>query len=151
MKKKHPLIAKAIRLAGSQVKLSSMTGIKQQVISRILACITPVQADHAAKIEIATGGKVTRRELRPDLFFPEIIPPDSDTRPPKPSLSTQDNGETGERPEKGSAACAAGEAGHIIAAAQADQVVATAGRIKRRPHAALPASDAALNSPAGRL
>jgi len=57
-------IRKALKLAGGTVKLASLLGITPQAISQWKR--TPV--NHVLKIEEATGGEVTRYELRPDIY-----------------------------------------------------------------------------------
>ena len=63
------MIAKAIKIAGTQEKLSEAAEISQQTISRLLNDsdygVSPVVA---FKIDKATGGKVSKEALRPDLF-----------------------------------------------------------------------------------
>jgi|GEM_PF-3035973 len=71
MGKQPVLIAKAVTLFGSQQKLAKAMGgrIRQSHVTRWLNdpdyLISP---EHAAMVEIATKGAVTRLELRPDIF-----------------------------------------------------------------------------------
>jgi DNA-binding transcriptional regulator YdaS (Cro superfamily) len=61
-------IRRAIDLTGSQVKLADGMGCSQQYISWLLNEAHQVSAEMALKFEQATGGKVSRHDLRPDLF-----------------------------------------------------------------------------------
>ena len=61
-------IRRAIEDAGSQKALAKKAGLSQQMISFLVTRATTVSAEVAVKIERATDGKVSRRELRPDLF-----------------------------------------------------------------------------------
>lgn len=60
-------IQKAIDISGSQVALAKSLGCTYQTIQgwRAKGAVPPVRA---VQIEKATDGKVTRYELRPDLF-----------------------------------------------------------------------------------
>lgn len=68
MSDKHPKIADAIKVCGGQVPLAVKAGVRQQTISKLLNRQHAVSAEVAIKIERATEGKVTRADLRPDLF-----------------------------------------------------------------------------------
>jgi DNA-binding transcriptional regulator YdaS (Cro superfamily) len=61
-------LVRAIQACGSQAHLASKIGRTQQHISWCLKNSRPVSGQDAIKIEHATGGQVTRAELRPDLF-----------------------------------------------------------------------------------
>lgn len=63
------LIEKAIEIAGSQTKLAEACGVKQQSIWQAKDA-GRVSAELALLIERAVAGKVTARELRPDLPWP---------------------------------------------------------------------------------
>lgn len=69
---KDPLtaIAKAIALLGGQSALAQRAGLSQQHISKLLAGERRISAEVATAIEAATKKKVTRQELRPDLWPP---------------------------------------------------------------------------------
>lgn len=57
---------------GTQAGLAAALNIKQQhVWNWINRSGGKVPAEHCRAIEEATGGKVTRYELRPDVFGPE--------------------------------------------------------------------------------
>ena len=65
------LVSKAVAMAGSQRKLAKASGLSQSYISWLLLYAespTAVGAASAIAIERATEGKVTREQLRPDLF-----------------------------------------------------------------------------------
>nr|EES53256.1 MAG: hypothetical protein UBAL3_80150045 [Leptospirillum ferrodiazotrophum] len=66
MKPTSPL-RKAIEIVGSQNKLAKILGKRQSVIWAWLKRGT-VSAEYVLKVEQATGGRVTRHELRPDLY-----------------------------------------------------------------------------------
>lgn len=68
MSDKHSEIARAIEICGGQVPLAVRAGVRQQTISKLLNRQHAVSAEVAVKIERATEGKVTRIDLRPDLF-----------------------------------------------------------------------------------
>ena len=67
MAQQHKLIEKAIKLRGSQAKLADAIGCSQQQISYLLKARN-VSAEMAIKIDAATGGMVSRHQLRPDIF-----------------------------------------------------------------------------------
>lgn len=65
----------AIEAAGGQAALASLIGVKQQHVWNWLNRGNAVPIEHCAAIEQATGGKVTRRDLRPDdwaRIWPEL-------------------------------------------------------------------------------
>jgi len=63
----EPLI-RAIQLCGGQSGLARASGYTQAHVWYWLNKAKRVPAEAAPKIEEATGGKVTRAQLRPDLF-----------------------------------------------------------------------------------
>lgn len=65
---KDPRIARAIEACGTQAALAAAIGVKQQTISKLLNRERPISGEIAARIHRATGGRVSRHELRPDLF-----------------------------------------------------------------------------------
>jgi len=67
MKKPQTPIARAVDAAGSQRQLARLTGYSQHAIWHALQR-GRVSAEMALKIEIATDGAVTARDLRPDIF-----------------------------------------------------------------------------------
>lgn len=65
----HPAIVAAIKIFGSQAKLVSAIGcFSQQTVSRVLNRESPASAELAVAIHTATGGKVPKWTVRPDLF-----------------------------------------------------------------------------------
>ena len=65
------LVSKAVAVVGSQRELARASGLSQSYISWLLLraeSMSAVSAESAIKIERATAGKVTREQLRPDLF-----------------------------------------------------------------------------------
>lgn len=58
----------AAYLAGSQTKLADLLGITPQAVQRWCSGAVVVPADRAKQVERVLDGKVTRIELRPDLF-----------------------------------------------------------------------------------
>lgn len=62
-------IQRAIMICGSQTALAEILGLKSQgTISQWVTKRRPLPARHCLKIEMITGGKVTRYALRPDIF-----------------------------------------------------------------------------------
>jgi DNA-binding transcriptional regulator YdaS (Cro superfamily) len=61
-------IRRAIELVGSQRALAEQIGLSQQGISYLLNEAPQVSAEIAIAIHRATGGKVSKEELRPDIF-----------------------------------------------------------------------------------
>jgi len=58
-------------LLGSQRALAEAVGIKQPSVHEILNYGKKVPAEWCLPIERATEGRVTRHQLRPDLYPPE--------------------------------------------------------------------------------
>ena len=61
-------LEQAIREIGTQGKLAALIGKRQGHIGKWLHRDGKVPAELCIAIELATGGKVTRYELRPDVF-----------------------------------------------------------------------------------
>ncbi len=61
-------LEKAVEILGSQAELARKIGKKQAHIWNWLHRDRRVPADMAMQIELATDGKVTRHELRPDIY-----------------------------------------------------------------------------------
>lgn len=61
-------LQKAIDIAGGQTKLAKKVKVTQTAVSHWLTRNKRVPAERAVSIEKATGGQVTRRDLRPDLY-----------------------------------------------------------------------------------
>ena len=60
-------IKTAIDQFGSQAKLAEEVGCTQQQIAYLLKA-TSISVEMAAKIDKATGGAVSKHDLRPDFF-----------------------------------------------------------------------------------
>jgi DNA-binding transcriptional regulator YdaS (Cro superfamily) len=63
-------LKKAIDAAGGVTALASRLGVRQSVVSNWLIR-GQVPSERCREVELAVGGKVTRYELRPDVFGPE--------------------------------------------------------------------------------
>ena len=61
-------LSRAIDAAGSQAVLAGKVGVLQSTISKWLTGRVKLTAERAVDIERAVSAKVSRRELRPDLF-----------------------------------------------------------------------------------
>lgn len=68
-------IKEAIGIAGSEAKLGRLTGFSQVAINKAKAR-GHVSPEMAMRIETATGGKISKSTLRPDLWpdSPSSIP-----------------------------------------------------------------------------
>ena len=64
----HSPLERAVEIAGGQSALARKLGLKQANVWHWLNRAEHVPAEQAIAIELATGGAVTRAELRPDLF-----------------------------------------------------------------------------------
>lgn len=63
-----PPIIRAIEATGGQRQLASLLEVHPSLISQWVTGRRPVAANHVLAIESATDGKVTRHDLRPDVF-----------------------------------------------------------------------------------
>lgn len=61
-------LKKAVKLAGGQAKLARALKVKPQNVWNWLERDEKVPAEQVLPIEAATGGQVSRHELRPDLY-----------------------------------------------------------------------------------
>lgn len=61
-------LQKAVELAGGQSSLAKAIGVKQQHVWNWLNRDGKPAAEHVLGIEKATEGRVTRYDLRPDVF-----------------------------------------------------------------------------------
>ena len=61
-------VKKAVSLLGSQAKLAEKISLTQGAVSKWVLGKSSPTGENARAIEIATGGLVTRQELRPDIF-----------------------------------------------------------------------------------
>lgn len=67
---KHPQVARAIEICGSQPELAKKLGCRQQTVSKMLNREIPVSAKNALLIASATAGQISPAALRPDLPWP---------------------------------------------------------------------------------
>ena len=58
----------------SQVAVARAVGVSPQAVSEILRRGRRVPAEWCLALEQATGGAVTRHDLRPDLYPPDLHP-----------------------------------------------------------------------------
>lgn len=63
-------ITKAVEAAGGQTRLASAIGVSQQMVWQWVNGRRPVPGTYCIAIEQAAAGKVTRYDLRPDIFGP---------------------------------------------------------------------------------
>lgn len=63
-------LQKAIGVAGGQTALARALGVRQGHVWAWLNRTGKVPANHCLRIEEVTKGKVTRYDLRPDVFGP---------------------------------------------------------------------------------
>ncbi len=68
-------LAKAVRIAGSQVAFAALIGKRQSTVQEWLAKDRPLPAEYVRQVEAATG--IPRYELRPDIYPPEEHAPAS--------------------------------------------------------------------------
>lgn len=66
----RPHVQKAVDMIGSQAALGEAIGESQQYVWHILNSAKSIKAEVAVRIELATNGKVSRSDLRPDIFGP---------------------------------------------------------------------------------
>lgn len=66
-------IQKAVRLAGGQAELARRCSTSQPRIWQCIHRNQRIPAELVLSIEEATGGAVTRHELRPDLYPTESV------------------------------------------------------------------------------
>lgn len=62
-------IEAAVTAFGSQAKLATAMGCSQQQIAYLLKA-SSITAEMALKVDEATGGAVSKHDLRPDIFGP---------------------------------------------------------------------------------
>lgn len=61
-------IKRAIEVVGSQSELARLIDVTPQFLGQLVNGDRPVPAKRCIAIEFATDGKVTRYQLRPDVF-----------------------------------------------------------------------------------
>ena len=64
---RNSAFAQAVELAGGQTEFARAIGVTQQAVSKMLKK-GKLGADYLVLAERATGGRITRQQLRPDLF-----------------------------------------------------------------------------------
>jgi TorA maturation chaperone TorD/DNA-binding transcriptional regulator YdaS (Cro superfamily) len=69
-------LVKAIEVVGGQTQLARLLGVKQANVWHWLNKADRVPGEYVLAIEAATGGQVTRHDLRPDLY-PDAQAPDA--------------------------------------------------------------------------
>lgn len=70
-------IERACDAVGSQAEMSRILGVTPAMVNQLIKGHRPVPIEHCCAIESATGGVVTRQELRPDdwqKIWPELPP-----------------------------------------------------------------------------
>ena len=73
-------LKRAVEKAGGQSALARACGVKQGHIWHWINKSLRVPAEHVLSVEAATGGSVTRQELRPDIFQNERNQPTQPTQ-----------------------------------------------------------------------
>lgn len=58
----------AVKIVGSQAALAREIKVSQPRLWAWLNKVDRIPAEFCAAIETATGGKITRKQLRPDIF-----------------------------------------------------------------------------------
>lgn len=72
---RNPVVEKAAEIVGGASSLARIAGVKPPTVQQWLKNERPVPAGRCSAIESATGGVVSRRDLRPNdwhLFWPEL-------------------------------------------------------------------------------
>lgn len=77
-------LQRAIRIVGGQAALARACGCKQQHVWNWINRDRRVPAEFVLAIERATGGRVTRHQLRPDIY------PATDGNPPSIEQRAED-------------------------------------------------------------
>lgn len=67
-KRDEKALNKAVKIIGSKYKLAKALGLNPSNVYQWPTRHKRIPAKHVIKIEKLTGGKVTRHELRPDLY-----------------------------------------------------------------------------------
>lgn len=61
-------LRQAVELLGSESAVAAAIGKAQQTVNEVLRAGRPAPATWCIPLERATGGQVTRHQLRPDLY-----------------------------------------------------------------------------------
>jgi DNA-binding transcriptional regulator YdaS (Cro superfamily) len=71
MDQSKSVFSQAVQLVGGQTEMARLLGVRQgQVWAWINRNRGPFPAERCADVERATGGSVTKHDLRPDIFGP---------------------------------------------------------------------------------
>lgn len=65
---RNSMVETAVKLAGGSSKLARAVGVRPPTVQQWLCGDRPVPGGRCIAIEMATGGEITRYELRPDIF-----------------------------------------------------------------------------------
>lgn len=66
-------LKRAVSIVGTQRELGEKCDVSQQNVWNWIHVLKGAPAKYCTKIEQATGGKVSRHELRPDIFGDQPI------------------------------------------------------------------------------
>jgi len=58
----------------SQEEFAELIGVSQSLVSKWMGMRTKINTERAESIERLTNGKLTRRDLRPDIFYRDLVP-----------------------------------------------------------------------------
>src|SRR5258706_5579390 len=72
----------ALGIIGGQAQLARILGVSQPNVWHWLHKSERVPAEYVLKIEQATGGKVSRHDLRPDIYPPSMSRPQDEAAMP---------------------------------------------------------------------
>lgn len=61
-------IQNAVEILGSQTALAAKIGVSPSFVNQLVNGLRPVPPKLCRRIETATGGEVTKQDLRPDIF-----------------------------------------------------------------------------------
>ena len=64
----RPCLERAVAILGNQQKLADSVGVTVGAIWQLLNQLDSISAEMAVAVEKATGGAVSRSDLRPDLW-----------------------------------------------------------------------------------
>jgi DNA-binding transcriptional regulator YdaS (Cro superfamily) len=87
MNQVNALLQKACDLTGSQAALARILRVTPAYIHQLVKGSRPIPPEKCVAIERATGGAVTRRDLRPDDWqdiWPELVCDCQDVEPNRP-------------------------------------------------------------------
>ena len=69
-------ISRACEALGGRAALALALGVSPSFVAQLISGARPVPAERCPAIEAATGGAVTRRDLRPEdwwVIWPELV------------------------------------------------------------------------------